>query len=112
MKQIQTYWDSSSKVAHNSVPMDDTNIPTGISSRSDCDQRLDGRAGTIYDVAHGIAIWVLASEIGLEVPYHIDYAKLLPYETGIIVPPIIAGTWHCTPNHNAGNTVSLLVRID
>jgi hypothetical protein len=85
----------------NSIPMDDTNIRTGISSCSNHhDRHLDGRTGTIYDEAHGIAIWALASEIGSEVPYHIDYAELLRYETGIIVPPIIAGTWHCTPNHN------------
>lgn len=46
--------------------------------------------------AHGVAVWALASNVGSEVPYHLDYAELLRYETGVIVPPVLAGTWHCS----------------
>ena len=85
---------------HDSATLSDTNVHIDVSSPFDHDRCSTGRAGSIYDEAHGIAIWALASEIGSEVPYHIDYAELLRYETGIIVPPIIAGTWHCTRNPN------------
>jgi hypothetical protein len=96
--------------AHNTVPIEskknietpELNVPMGVRTRSDHDRCSDDHntSCSILDEAHGIAIWALASEIGSEVPYHIDYAELLRYETGIIVPPIIAGTWHCTHNHN------------
>ena len=84
----------------NTNPMEETSLPIDMSTRSNHDRCFDGHTGKIYDEAHGIAVWALVSEIGSEVPYHIDYAELLRYETGIIVPPIIAGTWHCTHNPN------------
>lgn len=45
------------------------------------------------DVAkiHGTAVWGLVSGIDSAVDYHIDYAELYRYETGIIVPPLFAG---------------------
>ena len=49
-----------------------------------------------FPKAHGIAIWALASKQGSQVPYHLDYAEQIRYDTNIIVPPLLAGTLHCT----------------
>ena len=76
----------------------DTNEP--LTSGSDHGRDPSTTDPSIVMDAHGIAIWALASEIGSEVPYHMDYAELLRYETGMIVPPILAGTWHCTNNQH------------
>jgi len=46
--------------------------------------------------AHGVAIWALASSETNQVSYHLDYAEQIRYEHNIIVPPILAGTLHCT----------------
>jgi hypothetical protein len=54
---------------------------------------------SILHEAHGVAVWALSSNIGSHVPYHLDYAELLRYETGVIVPPVLAGTWHCSRRH-------------
>ena len=47
---------------------------------------------------HGFALWSLVSIRNLPhgVSYHIDYAELLRYKTGIIHPPVYAGTVQCT----------------
>jgi hypothetical protein len=45
---------------------------------------------------HGVAVWALAAQVGSEVPYHLDYAEQVRYQTNIIVPPLLAGTLHCT----------------
>ena len=47
--------------------------------------------------AHGCAVWALASDCKSSVPYHLDYAELVRYQTGVIVPPVLAGTLQCTP---------------
>lgn len=44
--------------------------------------------------AHGVAVWCLSSVEGSTVEYHIDYAELHRYETGEIVPPLYAATYH------------------
>jgi len=49
---------------------------------------------------HGVAVWALAASVGSRVPYHLDYAELLRYETGTIVPPAVAGTWQVTSCQN------------
>jgi len=46
--------------------------------------------------AHGVAVWALAADIGSQVPYHLDYAEQIRYDSNIIVPPVLAGTLHCT----------------
>jgi hypothetical protein len=51
---------------------------------------------------HGVAVWALASNVGASVPYHIDYAELIRYEHGYLVPPVMAGTLHCTPHNIVG----------
>lgn len=40
---------------------------------------------------HGIAVWGLISGKDAAVDYHIDYAELYRYETGVICPPLYAG---------------------
>lgn len=50
----------------------------------------------MLDQAHGVAVWGLAAPTGSEVPYHLDYAEQIRYESNIIVPPIVAGTLQCT----------------
>lgn len=50
----------------------------------------------VLEDAHGVALWGLCSTPGSQVPYHLDYAEQLRYEYNIIVPPIAAGTLHCT----------------
>lgn len=64
----------------------------------DDQQRIDQALWTQQDctTAHGVAVWALASTTGSQVPYHLDYAELLRYETGVIVPPVLAGTWQVT----------------
>ena len=49
-----------------------------------------------YSKIHGTAVWALSAKENSEVQYHIDYAELVRYETGIIYPPLYAGTIHCS----------------
>jgi hypothetical protein len=62
------------------------------------ESQKDDPLWTISDLerAHGVAIWALAASPGSQVPYHLDYAEQIRYETNIIVPPLLAGTCHCT----------------
>jgi hypothetical protein len=46
--------------------------------------------------AHGVAIWALAADVGSRVPYHLDYAEQIRYESNIIVPPALAGVLQCS----------------
>jgi hypothetical protein len=46
--------------------------------------------------AHGVAIWALAAKVGSQVPYHLDYAEQIRYDSNVIVPPLLAGTLQCT----------------
>jgi hypothetical protein len=46
--------------------------------------------------AHGVAIWALPASTGSSVPYHMDYAEQVRHQTNQIVPPLLAGTLHCT----------------
>ena len=45
---------------------------------------------------HGVAVWALAASEGSEVPYHLDYAEQVRYLHNIVVPPVLAGTLHCS----------------
>jgi hypothetical protein len=51
----------------------------------------------LLKVTAGTAVWCLVSGVDDEVRYHIDYAELYRYETGIIHIPCIAGTIHLSP---------------
>ena len=51
---------------------------------------------TDLDQLHGVAVWSLGATEGSQVPYHLDYAEQIRYETNRIVPPILAGTLQCT----------------
>jgi hypothetical protein len=64
-------------------PTVNTNTPT-LFDESDLSQ------------AHGVAIWALAADEGSRVPYHLDYAEQIRYESNIIVPPAMAGVLQCT----------------
>ena len=46
---------------------------------------------------HGVAVWALRSPVGSHVPYHLDYAEQVRYQSNVIVPPLVAGTLQCTP---------------
>ena len=46
--------------------------------------------------AHGVAVWALASSTKAQVPYHLDYAEQIRYEHNVMVPPLLAGTLHCS----------------
>ena len=46
---------------------------------------------------HGIAVWALPAKTGTQVPYHLDYAEQIRYFCNIVVPPVWAGTLHCSP---------------
>ena len=56
----------------------------------------------VVEAIHGVAVWCLASEEGHQVEYHIDYAELFRYETGIVHTPILAGTCHISPIKDGG----------
>jgi hypothetical protein len=45
---------------------------------------------------HGVAVWALRARVGSQVPYHLDYAEQIRYESNRIVPPLLAGTLQCT----------------
>jgi hypothetical protein len=62
--------------------------PPSLWTRAELEDANDG--------AHGVAVWGLAAPIGSQVPYHLDYAEQLRYETNVIVAPLLAGTLHCT----------------
>ena len=48
------------------------------------------------DHLHGVAVWALGASVGSQVPYHLDYAEQVRYDTNRIVPPVLAGTLQCT----------------
>jgi hypothetical protein len=55
---------------------------------------------------HGVAIWALASLVGSQVPYHLDYAEQIRYDTNVICPPLYAGTLQCSKtqvHHSCGD---------
>ncbi|TYZ50831.1 hypothetical protein PybrP1_003163 [[Pythium] brassicae (nom. inval.)] len=54
-----------------------------------------------WDAAHGVAVWVIASDCDDETEYHLDYAELVRYETNVIVPPVYGATLHVSPLRNA-----------
>jgi len=53
---------------------------------------------------HGFALWSLASVRSLPhgVSYHVDYAELVRYKTGVIHLPVYAGSVHCTRPSDTG----------
>ena len=64
---------------------------------------------------HGVAVWCLASTNGSEVRYHMDYGELMRYEQNIIVPPLWAGTIHCTDFESSNEDIkggSFAVNLD
>lgn len=62
------------------------------------------------DRVHGVQIWALASDVGSSVPVHIDYAEYLRYCHNVIVPPLYAGTVHCTPTLIVGGSFAVNAR--
>lgn len=46
---------------------------------------------------HGVSVWVIASDVGNSVQYHIDYAEMFRFQTNVIYPPMYGGTLHLTP---------------
>jgi hypothetical protein len=57
----------------------------------------DGVTSSSEQIMHGVGVWALSSDANSSVPYHMDYAEFIRYEHNIIVPPLFAGTLHCTP---------------
>lgn len=47
--------------------------------------------------AHGVAVWVIASDCEDETEYHLDYAEMVRYETNVVFPPIYGATLHVSP---------------
>jgi len=45
---------------------------------------------------HGVSVWVIASDVGNSVQYHIDYAEMFRFQTNTIYPPMYGGTLHLT----------------
>jgi hypothetical protein len=48
------------------------------------------------ELAHGVAVWALRATVGSQVPYHLDYAEQVRYQSNVIVPPLVAGTLQCS----------------
>lgn len=71
--------------------VDGNSTPSPLWNRSDMEEQ-----------AHGVAVWGLAAQVNSEVPYHLDYAEQIRYETNVIVPPLLAGTLQCTRDKIAG----------
>jgi hypothetical protein len=61
-----------------------------------------------FNLAHGVAVWALSAPIGSQVPYHLDYAEQVRYESNIIVPPVLAGTLQCSPIHSSSNDTTMI----
>jgi hypothetical protein len=59
------------------------------------------------NLAHGVAVWALAGKEGSQVPYHLDYAEQIRYETNVIVPPLLAGTLQCTRDRIEGGNFEI-----
>jgi hypothetical protein len=71
-------------------PNKDENLPTVNTKTSLLFEEAD------LSQAHGVAIWALAADEGSRVPYHLDYAEQIRYESNVIVPPALAGILQCT----------------
>lgn len=54
-----------------------------------------------WRTAHGVAVWVIASDCEDETEYHLDYAEMVRYETNVIFPPIYGATLHVSPLLNS-----------
>lgn len=69
-------------------------------------QFLRAQTGSIissddWQRAHGVAVWVIASDCEDETEYHLDYAEMVRYETNVIFPPIYGATLHVSPLVNS-----------
>jgi len=108
LPQIRDYWDKNNKKDHED---DEEDLPVMLSQD---DLALRAAAAFVAHAQtvgvckddhseqyHGVAVWALAAGVGSRVPYHLDYAELLRYETGTIVPPAVAGTWQVTSCQNS-----------
>ena len=60
--------------------------------------------------AHGVAVWALSASVNSQVPYHLDYAEQIRYQSNVIVPPLLAGTLQCTRSELEGG--DFLVWLD
>ena len=60
-------------------------------------QRCANLISKDWNNAHGVSVWVIASDVGDSVQYHIDYAEMFRFQTNIIYPPIYGATLHLTP---------------
>jgi hypothetical protein len=93
---------SSSSGIINSAENSEHTEPAGDSNDDDEDSpTVNTNAPPLFDEsdlsqAHGVAIWALAADEGSRVPYHLDYAEQIRYESNVIVPPALAGILHCT----------------
>ena len=82
--------------------LNDRTSASDMNSNRNVNMTQDGSDEALWDMdvdfpmAHGVAIWALASSQGSQVPYHLDYAEQIRYDTNYIVPPLLAGTLHCT----------------
>uniref|UniRef100_A0A6U9Z8K8 Uncharacterized protein n=1 Tax=Pseudo-nitzschia australis TaxID=44445 RepID=A0A6U9Z8K8_9STRA len=54
-------------------------------------------AGDWKNNVHGVSVWVIASDVGNSVQYHVDYAEMFRFQTNVIYPPMYGGTLHLTP---------------
>ena len=81
-KAVQTY--TSSKECANETNGTPNKLSPHLWTKSD------------HASAHGVAVWALASSAKAQVPYHLDYAEQIRYEHNVMVPPLLAGTLHCS----------------
>jgi hypothetical protein len=82
-----------------SVSDDSSSSTTSSTSSTSTSTSLLWTMDDMNNLAHGVAVWALSAPIGSQVPYHLDYAEQVRYETNIIVPPVLAGTLQCSPIH-------------
>ncbi|TDH73853.1 hypothetical protein CCR75_000038 [Bremia lactucae] len=57
-----------------------------------------------WNMTHGVAVWVIASDCDDATAYHLDYAEQVRYETNVIFPPIYGATLHVSPFYDASET--------
>ena len=115
MEQIETFWNKNNHINNNKETNNEDDDIVEMTARylqlalgkggvpptqqypctTTTTPSLWTRSG-LLSKAHGVAVWALSAKEGSQVPYHLDYAELLRYQTNIIVPPLLAGTLQCT----------------
>ena len=87
-------------VATETVDMSDRRYLAAAAVHAFFRERCANLVANDWKDVHGVSVWVIASDVGDSVQYHIDYAEMLRFQTNVIYPPMYGATLHLTPTQD------------